>query len=99
MKPGKKMLAMIGAILVALVLLATFGAGEQIKGIGQMRYGIDIRGGVEAVFEAEGVDEVPSAEELETAREVLSMRLDSLNITDREVTVDKENGYIIVRFP
>ena len=99
MKPGKKMLAMIGAILVALILLAIFGAGEQIKGIGQMRYGIDIRGGVEAVFEPEGVDEVPSEEELETARKVLSMRLDSLNITDREVTVDKENGYIIVRFP
>lgn len=99
MKPGKKMLAMIGAILVSLILLAIFGAGEQIKGIGQMRYGIDIRGGVEAVFEAEGVDKVPSAEELETAREVLSMRLDSLNITDREVTIDKENGYIIVRFP
>lgn len=99
MKPGKKMLAVIFFAIAALVLIAIFGAGDDVKGVRKMRYGIDIRGGVEAVFEAEGVTEVPSPEELETAREVLQMRLDSLNITDREVTVDKDSGYIIVRFP
>lgn len=99
MKPGKKMLAVIFLSITAFVLIAIFGAGEDIKGVSQMRYGIDIRGGVEAVFEADGVDEVPEEAELDAAREVLEMRLDALNITDREVTVDSESGYMIVRFP
>lgn len=99
MKPGKKSLAVIFLAITAFILITIFGVGEDIKGVQDMRYGIDIRGGVEAVFEAEGVDQVPEEAELESAREVLEMRLDALNITDREVTVDKESGYIIVRFP
>ncbi|MBO5069199.1 MAG: SecD/SecF family protein translocase subunit [Roseburia sp.] len=99
MKPGKKMLAVILLLIAASVLVAIFGMGDDIKGIREMRYGIDIRGGVEAIFEADGVTEKPTSQELETAREVLEMRLDAANITDREVTVDQEGGYIIVRFP
>lgn len=99
MKPGKKMLAAILLFIAASVLVAIFGMGDDIKGIRRMRYGIDIRGGVEAIFEADGVTEKPDKQELETAREVLEMRLDAANITDREVTVDQEGGYIIVRFP
>ncbi len=86
-------------MIVAFVLLAVFGAGDDIKGIQEMRYGIDIRGGVEAVFEPEGIDRKATAKELETARTVMEERLDGKNITDREVTVDKDGGYIIVRFP
>ena len=33
------------------------------------------------------------------ARNVIETRLDSKNILEREVTVDKQKGYIIVRFP
>lgn len=99
MKPSKKMLTAILCMIVAFVLLAVFGAGDDIKGIQEMRYGIDIRGGVEAVFEPEGIDRKATAKELETARTVMEERLDGKNITDREVTVDKDGGYIIVRFP
>ena len=35
--------------------IAVFGCGEDIKGIRDMRFGIDIRGGVEAVFEPSGL--------------------------------------------
>nr|WP_314458668.1 protein translocase subunit SecF [uncultured Clostridium sp.] len=99
MKPGKKMLAAIFLIIAAFVYVAVFGAGESIKGIFDMRFGIDIRGGVEAIFEPQNLDRKPTAQELESAREVIESRMDSQNIADREVTVDKDAGYIIVQFP
>ena len=99
MKKGKSSLAVIGFSLVVLILLSIFGCGEDIKGVADMRFGIDIRGGVEAVFEPDGIERKATEDELETARNVIESRLDSQNITDREVTVDQEGGYIIVRFP
>lgn len=99
MKPGKKMLAAILIVIAALICVAAFGAGIGIKGVREMRYGIDIRGGVEAVFEPQGLDRTPSEKELDTARQVIETRMDNQNIVDREVTVDKNGGYIIVRFP
>ncbi|CUX60879.1 bifunctional preprotein translocase subunit SecD/SecF [Clostridium sp. C105KSO15] len=99
MKPGKKMLAAILIVIAALIYVAAFGAGSSIKGVREMRYGIDIRGGVEAVFEPQGLDRTPSENELDTARQVIETRMDNQNIVDREVTVDKNGGYIIVRFP
>lgn len=99
MKPGKKMLAVIFGMITVFLLIAVFGIGGDIKGVGEMRYGIDICGGVEAIFEPRNLDRVPTEQELSVAREVLEMRLDAQNITDREVTVDKSAGYVIVRFP
>lgn len=99
MKPGKKMLVVILCVIAAFICIASFGVGKDIKGVQDMRYGIDIRGGVEAVFEPKDLERSVTEEELATAREVIEMRLDALNITDREVTIDKEGGYIIVRFP
>ena len=98
-KIGKNFLILITILIFASFFVAYWGLGEEIKGVRDMRYGIDIRGGVEAVFEPADTDQVPSAEELETAREVIEMRLDAQNISDREVTIDKQGGYIIVRFP
>ena len=99
MKPGKKMLAAIFLTIAAIVCIAIFGAGDSVKGIFDMRFGIDIRGGVEAIFEPQNLDRKPTPQELESAREVIESRMDSQNIADREVTVDKEAGYIIVQFP
>ncbi len=99
MKPGKKMLAAIFLGIAAIVCIAIFGAGDSVKGIFDMRFGIDIRGGVEAIFEPQNLERKPTPQELESAREVIESRMDSQNIADREVTVDKEAGYIIVQFP
>lgn len=99
MKPGKKMLGFIFIVLAAVSYIAVWGAGSSVKGIFDMRYGIDIRGGVEAIFEPQGLDRSPTVQELETAREVIETRMDNQNITDREVTLDKDAGYIIVQFP
>ena len=86
-------------VIFLFVYLAVFGCGGGIKGIRDMRFGIDIRGGVEAVFEPAGTKEKPTKAELEMAREVIETRLDAQNILDREVTVDEKAGNIIVRFP
>lgn len=99
MKSGKKMLTVIVFTIVASVLITILGFGDRIKGVFDMRFGIDIRGGVEAIFEPQDLDRLPTDKELETAREVIETRLDAQNITDREVTIDKNGGYIIVQFP
>jgi len=70
-----------------------------IPGSEDMRFGIDIRGGVDAAFEPVDLDRNPTKQELESARAIIETRLDNLNILDRDVTVDEQNGYIIVRFP
>lgn len=86
-------------IIAVFILIAAFGCGSSIKGIRDMRFGIDIRGGVEAVFEPVGNEKKPSESELESARNIIEQRLDAKKILDREVTVDKKEGRIIVRFP
>lgn len=86
-------------VIAVFLYAAIFGLGSDFKGAKDMRFGIDIRGGVEAVFEPEGVKGTPSAADMESARTVIENRLDAQNILDREVTVDKEHGNIIVRFP
>jgi len=100
----KKKLVFFGVLLVTLLMvyLAAFGIKtEKIKiyGAPDMRFGIDIRGGVEAIFQPVGIDTKPTLEQLEAARAVIETRLDQRNITDREVTVESTEGYILVRFP
>ena len=73
-------------VIFLFVYLAVFGCGGGIKGMRDMRFGIDIRGGVEAVFEPAGTKEKPTKAELEMAREVIETRLDAQNILDREVS-------------
>lgn len=68
-------------------------------GAQDIRLGIDIRGGVDAVYEPTGLDRKPTASELEAARSIIETRLDKNNILDYEVTIDETNGYVLVRFP
>lgn len=99
MKPGKRTLGILTVIVILAVCIARFGLSDSIKGAGKMRFGIDIRGGVEAVFEPVGLDRKPAPGEIEAARNIIETRLDDKNITDREITTDNEKGYVIVRFP
>ena len=43
MKPGKKTLGILTVIVILAVYTACFGLGKDIKGAGDMRFGIDIR--------------------------------------------------------
>jgi len=89
-------------LIVSITLIAVFGIhiGDfNIRGAREIRFGIDIRGGVEAVYEPKDLDRKPTNQELENARIIIESRLDAKNILDREVTTDKVNGQILIRFP
>ncbi|MBR6872779.1 MAG: protein translocase subunit SecF [Ruminococcus sp.] len=69
-----------------------------IKGADEIRWGIDIQGGVNATFEpADGYE--ASEEDMDSAKAVIEQRLVSMNITDSEVYVDYSKGRVIVSFP
>ena len=58
-----------------------------IKGADEIRWGIDIQGGVNATFEpADGYE--ADEHEMDSAKAIIEQRLVSLNITDSEVYVD-----------
>lgn len=103
---AKPVFFVIAILILILSYFATFGLHTQygdidttvIKGIGDIRWGIDIKGGVEATFKpADNVD--ASDEEIETAKAVIETRLVSNNITDYELYADASSDRIIVRFP
>lgn len=107
MKRVSKPVFFIVAILVlALTYFAIFGYSTQygdvkttvIKGVNDIRWGIDIKGGVEATFKPAG-DVDATDEEMEAAKAVIETRLVSGNITDYELYADSASDRIIVRFP
>lgn len=94
----------VSVVLITLLIsyVAFFGmniGSTHLKGSSEMRFGIDIRGGIDAAFIPKDIDHQPTESELEAARAIIETRLDQKNILDRDVTIDKENGYIFVRFP
>lgn len=107
MKKFKYVFLLIVLITAAMVTLALYGlqignkdkSPIDLKGIHDMRFGIDIRGGVEAVYQPKDLKRKPTNTELESARSIMETRLDYQNILDREVTIDKKNKAVIIRFP
>ena len=90
------------AITIALLFVAIYGihiGSFNLKGANEMRYGIDIRGGVAATYTPKDLNGTPTAEQLAKAKTIIETRMDAQNITDREVTVDDAHGSVIVRFP
>ncbi len=91
-------------LLLASIVVCGFKVGNlDLKGAQDLRFGIDIRGGVEAVFKAKATEDnpnpQPTAEDLESARIIIETRMDNQNIFDREITIDEVNKEIFVRFP
>ncbi len=111
MKRSNKATFFIVAILIfAFTALSFFGVSNYygdnkityIKGAEDIRWGIDIQGGVEAIFTpdvGEAVFETITDAEMESAETVIKTRLVNKHITDSEVYTDLENKQIIVRFP
>lgn len=97
-------------IVVALIALFTVSAltgfdyyyGDNkttvVKGINDIRLGIDIQGGVDVTFApADGFD--ASDKQLDAATATLKTRLSTLGINDNEIYSDYKSDRIIVRFP
>ena len=107
MKRVKKPVFFIVALLIlALTFTSIAGVYGQngdnkityIKGAGDIRWGIDIRGGVEVTF-SPADDIVATEAQLESAKSIIELRMVSQNITDYELYTDSNNNRIIVRFP
>ncbi len=105
-KTGKLTFFIVVALIALFSLSAIVGLDYRygdntktmIKGIDDIRLGIDIKGGVDATFAPAG-DFDASDDQLDAATEVIKTRLSSLGITDSEVYSDSKSDRIIVRFP
>ena len=103
---GRAWVFIILAFLVALTTISFFGIktwyGDNeivyFKGVSDIRWGIDIQGGVEAVFSPDTDKDVTEAQ-LTSAKTVIETRLINIGVTDYETSVDTRNDQIIVRFP
>ena len=107
MKRGKKPVFFVVFVLIAaFAVLATVGVHTVygditttwIRGLADIRWGIDIRGGVDVTFAPpEGYD--ATQVEMDAARSVIETRLLNNNITDYDLYIDYNADQIIVRFP
>ena len=106
-RTGKPVFFVILVLIVTLTVTAFIGIHDYygdtkkvyIKGAGDIRWGIDISGGVEAVFspDKEGLEITDS--DMQAAKTIIETRLTNLNITDYEVYTDSSHHQVIVRFP
>ena len=69
-----------------------------VKGVDDIRLGIDIKGGVDVTF-APADDYDASESQLDAATAIIKTRLASLGINDNEIYSDPQSDRIIVRFP
>lgn len=107
-KGTKKPVFFIVAILIfAVTYMAFFGIDNYygdtrtvyVKGAEDIRWGIDISGGVEAIFMPDiAVDKITD-EDMASAKEIIETRLLAEGITESEVRTDTRNKQVIVRFP
>ncbi len=106
-KTGKPTFFIVLVLILALTYAAFFGIENYygdtrqvfIKGASDIRWGIDIKGGVEAVFSPDkDVNDITN-EDMQSAKTIIETRLVNQNITDYEVYTDSANNQIIVRFP
>lgn len=103
---GKPVFFIVAILILALTYTSIFGVyGENgdfkityVKGVSDIRWGIDIKGGVEATFKPAG-DVKATADQMSAAKAVIELRLVTNNITDYELYQDNDNGLIIVRYP
>ena len=106
-RKGKSWPLFVVAILIVLFsLTAIFGVSYTygdtknvyVNGASDIRFGIDIRGGVDVTFMP--ADDVEATDaQMTAAKTVIEDRLVGLGITDYESYVDNNKNRIIVRFP
>lgn len=104
-KRAFKFFAML-VVIALLIYLAFFGLGPKdakiIKGASDIRTGIDIRGGISAIMVPdypEGTEGRDVAQDLESARSIIELRLDAKGIYDKTLNVDQTNQRIILDIP
>lgn len=97
----------VAVLILALSFTAIFGVytryGDRtdtiIRGISDIRWGIDIQGGVDVIFGPTDEKANPTDNELDAVKTIIEQRMVSKNITDYEAYTDPANDQVIVRFP
>lgn len=97
----------VAVVIFALSFTAIFGVytryGDRtdtiIRGISDIRWGIDIQGGVDVIFGPVDENVNPTDEQLDAVKTIIEQRMVSKNITDYEAYTDPANNQVIVRFP
>ena len=107
MRRVKKPVFFIVVFIIALIGYLTFfgfhtyygdSTTTYIKGVDEIRWGIDIQGGVSATYEPQdGYD--ADEEEMDAAQAVIEQRLINLGIVDSEVYADYNKDRVMVSFP
>lgn len=103
---AKPVFFIVALLILFLAYSATFGikgkngdnSTTYIKGVGDIRWGIDINGGVEATF-SPATSKKATKEQIDSAKSIIEVRLTTNHITDYELYSDYNNDRIIVRFP
>lgn len=102
----KPVFFVVALLILAFSFTAIFGVSYYtgdikntvVKGVNDIRWGIDIRGGVEATFKPAN-NYNATDEQLDSAKAIIETRMISNGITDYELYADKGSDRIIVRFP
>ena len=97
----------VAVLIITLCVTAIFGVYAQfgdrtdtvIRGIADIRWGVDIQGGVDVVFGPADENANPTADQIDAVKTIIEKRLVAQNITDYEAYADAANGQVIVRFP
>lgn len=108
MKRTPKAAFFIVAVLILLLCFTSiFGVytrfGDRtdtvIRSLFDIRWGVDIQGGVEARFGPADKNVKPTEDQVEAVKAIIEKRLVAQNITDYEAYADKSSGEVIVSFP
>ncbi|MFI3168817.1 MAG: protein translocase subunit SecF [Faecalibacterium sp.] len=108
MKLKGKVWHLVSALLLILLFAVTafFGISSQygdirtiwVKGASDIRFGVDIQGGVNVTFVPSG-DYDATDEQLDAAQLVIENRLVAIGVTDYEIYIDSADDSIILSFP
>lgn len=106
-RTAKPVFFIVALVILALVYTAVFGVhtyfGDRqdtiIRSASEIRFGIDIRGGVDATFGAKDESIHVTEAQLDGVKAVIEERLVHNNITDYEIYADTANKQVVVRFP
>ena len=107
---GKPTFFVVFILIIVFTVLSTMGIStyygdikkSYIWGIDDIRWGIDIRGGVNATFKVPddyASENTITEDDLNSAKSILETRLVKKNINDYDVYVDSATNAIIVQFP
>ena len=103
----KPVFFIVALLIVALTYTTFFGVythyGDRvdtvIRGISDIRTGIDISGGVEVAFAPEDESVNATDAQIDAMKDVIVRRLIANNITDYEAYTDTDHNQVIIRFP